>query len=199
MNTAFQTLLSSVSDMGLNEGDFLRMNNLLKKAYDQDKKEEGSAAQTLTKPLDIQILLKDTLDKSVIELSITSITRSLDGRDPDRYLNSLPTLSINGHFETDAVIKQLTFKHVPELCKFLQGWIMRVRPMTITVATGRPFSVRTGGFETTYTFKSVLESCKVEDEEEDDDDGEWPNYNYSTVMGIRFVEQFKEYVLAVAY
>ena len=175
------------------------MNNLLKKAYDEDKKEVGSA-QTLTKPLDIQILLKNTLDKSVIELSITSITRSLDGRDPDHYLNSLPTLSINGYFETDAVIKQLTFKHVPELGKFLQGWIVRVRPMTITVATGRPFSVRTGGFETTYTFKSVLESYKVEDEEDEEDDyGDCPNYNYSTVMGIRFVEQFKEYVLAVVY
>jgi len=192
MTTAFQTLLSSVSEMGLNEGDFLRMNNLLKKAYDGDKKEVNTE-QTVTRALDIRILLKDTMDKRVFELKISHIIRRLDGRDPERYFDSLPTVSINGHFKSDIHTSVLTFKHVPELGKFLSGWIHRVRPMTITVDKG--------GFETNYTFKSVLASCKVEDAEEefDDGDGEFLDYTYSMVMGHRFVEQLKQYILTIAY
>lgn len=37
MEGAFQTLLERVGEMGLSDGDFLRMNTLLKKAYDENK------------------------------------------------------------------------------------------------------------------------------------------------------------------
>lgn len=38
METAFHTLLESVGNLGLNEGDFLTMNNMLKRAYEDTKK-----------------------------------------------------------------------------------------------------------------------------------------------------------------
>jgi hypothetical protein len=37
MEGAFQTLLERVGEMGLSDGDFLRMNTLLKKAWDENK------------------------------------------------------------------------------------------------------------------------------------------------------------------
>jgi hypothetical protein len=193
MTTAFQTLLSNVSDMGLNEGDFLRMNNLLKKAYDQDKK-EVSTAHTLTKPIDMHILLKDTLDKRVLELHISEITRRLDDRMRERHFDYLPLVSINGHFKTDIHTSPITFTQEPELTKFLQCWIKRVRPMTIAVATG-PAGVG-GGFETTYTFKNVLASCKAEDEADEDVDEDYCDYDYGymVVMGNRFVEMFQHFL-----
>jgi len=190
MNAAFQTLLSSVSDMGLNEGDFLRMNNLLKKAYDEDKK-KVNAAQTVSRAIDMRILLKDTIDKRVFELHISDITRRLDDRDPERYFDYLPLLSINGHFKSDTHTSVLAFKHTPEFTKFLGGWIMRVRPMTITVVMG--------GFETNYTFKSILASCKAEDAEDNNEDGEGFDYGYVIVMGHRFVEMFRHFATSVIH
>ena len=183
MNAAFQTLLSSVSDMGLNEGDFLRMNNLLKKAYDEEKKEVDKS-QTSTKPIDMRILLKDTMDKRVLELNISSITRRLNHAYPQQPFDYLPLLSLDGHFKSDTHTSVLTFKHESELIKFLRGWVKRVRPMTITIVTG--------GFETNHTFKSVLASCKAEDAEEDIEDGEGWDYGYQMVMGQRFVDMFQD-------
>ena len=186
MTTAFQTLLSNVSDMGLNEGDFLRMNNLLKKAYDQDKKEVNTG-QTETRPLDIRILLKDTMDESVFELKISSITRS--GRDSESF-DYRAIESIDGHFKSDTHTSVLSFKNVHAFGKFFTNWIKRVRPMTITV--------NADGFETNYTFKSVLANCKTDDaEDEEYEEGEDcpDDYSYTMVMGYRFVEMFKRWAI----
>jgi hypothetical protein len=186
MNAAFQTLLSSVSDMGLNEGDFLRMNNLLKKAYDENKK-EVDISQTSSKPIDIRILLKDTMDKRVFELNLSSITRQLSPAYPNQPYDFLPLRSIDGHFKSDTHTSVITFNNVREFGKFLGGWVKRVRPMTITIVTE--------GFETNHTFKSVLANCKAEDAEEEDldEDGGF-DYAYSMVMGQRFVDMFQDFL-----
>ena len=185
MTTAFQTLLSSVVDMGLNEGDFLRMNNLLKKAYDEDKKEVDKS-YTSTKPLDIRILLKDTMDKRVLELKLSSITRQLSPEYPNQPYDHLPLRSIDGHFKSDTHTSVLTFNNLPDFARFLQCWIKRARPMTIMVVTE--------GFETTYTFKSVLASCKAEDAEEDEDEDGCYDYGYSMVMGQRCVDMLRDFL-----
>jgi len=186
MNAAFQTLLSSVSDMGLNEGDFLRMNNLLKKAYDENKK-EVDISQTSTKPIDMRILLKDTMDKRVFELNLSSITRQLNPLYPEQSFEFLPIRSIDGHFKSHTHTSVITFNNVREFSKFLGGWIRRVRPMTITIVTER--------FETKHTFKSVLANCKAEDAEDEDldEDGGF-DYAYSMVMGQRFVDMFQDFL-----
>ena len=191
MNSAFQTLLSSVSDMGLSEGDFLRMNNLLKKAYDEDKK-QADISTTRTKPIDIRILLKDTMDKRVLELNLSSVTRQLAPAYPNQPYDHFPLRSIDGHFKSHTHTSVLTFNNVREFSKFLGGWIRRVRPMTITVITD---GLETEGFETTYTFKSVLANCKTEDAEDDldEDDGSW-DYGYMMVMGQRFVDMLCEFL-----
>ena len=48
MEGAFQTLLEQVGEMGLNDGDFLRMNTLLKKAWDENKAHADSRIKTKT-------------------------------------------------------------------------------------------------------------------------------------------------------
>lgn len=186
MNTAFQTLLSSVSDMGLNEGDFLRMNNLLKKAYDEDKK-NPSAAATISRPIQVVMKFKDTMNKHECEFNLSEIIKKCDGRDPDRYFDWLDTISINGHFKSHAHTSAVAFKHIPDISRFIAGWITRVRPMTMTIALG--------DCETTYTFKSVLASCKAEDEEDDCDDDDF-DYGYAVVMGKRFPAMISEMLRA---
>jgi hypothetical protein len=189
MATAFQTLLSNVSDMGLNEGDFLRMNNLLKKAYDEDKK-DPKIIETQSRPIDMSFFLKDTLDKRVLEIHISEITRRFEPDYPNQPFAALRLVSINGYFKTDDHTSPLTFTKEVELWNFVRFWIQRVRPMTITVATGRP-AIIPGGFQTNYTYKNVLASCKAEDEadiDDDDDDDCCYDYAYMFVMGHRFLD-----------
>jgi hypothetical protein len=51
MDSAFQSLIENVSGMGLNDGDYLQLNNLLKRAYDDSKRPNNAQTPVTTTTL----------------------------------------------------------------------------------------------------------------------------------------------------
>jgi hypothetical protein len=167
LNTAFQTLLSSVGDLNLNDGDFLKINNLLKKAYD-------SNTETLTEPINLKIYLKDLCDKTFPQVYIELYELV---RDKKCEYNHKPVESINYkvHYENKTTLHSV--KPI-RLNNVMKSWIQRTRPMKI--------DIETDDYTTTYTFKTFTESLKQEDAVVDDDEDADFCYDYSVVMGHRF-------------
>jgi len=162
LNIAFQTLLSSVSDMNLNEGDFLTMNNILKKAFD------SNVSPSNITPINITITFDETVTKEeVIRLKFHGFDKSQDKRilyysvieDPDCPVErSCPT-------------KQLQ--------SVLSLWIRLKRPMYV--------SIKTDMIESSYTFRGIMDTYLVEDDALGDDEY---CHEYDPLMTQRFCREF---------
>lgn len=83
MDGAFQSVLERVGELGLNDGDFLRMNTLLKKAYDESKKPIKPAAvypivltHTAEQFGEIYIALHDKDEDEFIRYTLLSVTHT---------------------------------------------------------------------------------------------------------------------------
>jgi hypothetical protein len=165
LNSAFQSLLSSVSDLNLNDGDFLKMNNLLKKAFDSDK-------ETLTEPFDMKLALMDGLG-SAVKIDIFEVVREPIKEHP----HIKPVKFINYRVTQNSTTKTFSVKPTNFGCKVRQ-WIIRKRPHII--------SLDHDGFTTHFEFPSMFENKKEEhkakyhsDDDECDCDGE---DDYASIM-----------------
>lgn len=175
LNTAFQTLLSSVENLNLNDGDFLKMNNILKKAYDSD-------TETLTQSISLKFHFRDMIDGDYPDLcfEIYEIIREIPNKSCPRHR---PVKFINYKIDYQ---KKTKLYSIPtgKLEKALLIWILRTRPMII--------EFEYDGFKTEYTYKNFLENLKTEDNWANDDEDCNFSYDYSPVMTHRLCEVFSK-------
>lgn len=169
LNSAFQTLLSSVSDLNLNDGDFLKMNNLLKKAFDSDK-------EIFTETTDMKIHLIDCIGSNV-KIELYEVIREPYQNHP----TLKPIIAINYRITCGENVKTLSTD-----CKKLQnvfkGWIMRKRPTKV--------ELEYDGFTTAYTYSDLFKTFQKEDNDEDEENDMF--YEYDGVMGHRLSSIIKQ-------
>jgi hypothetical protein len=175
LNTAFQTLLSSVENLNLNDGDFLKMNNLLKKAYDNN-------TESLTQSLSLKFHFTDMIDGDYTDLcfDIYEIIRETPDKSCPRHR---PVKYINYKIDYQGKTKLYSIP-AGRLENALMIWILRTRPMVI--------NVEYDGFTTEYTYKNFLENLKTEDRWGNDDEDCDYSYDYSPVMTHRLCEVFNK-------
>jgi len=113
LNTAFHTLLASVGDMKLNDGDFLVLNNLLKKAYE-------SHTDTTCKPINVVIKLHEGIQDD-LEICVNTFVWS------KKYQDGLG-VKVTYQGETKiAMIYRGNFR------EYIDAWISRMKPKQITL------------------------------------------------------------------
>lgn len=112
LNTAFHTLLASVSDMKLNEGDFLILNNLLKKAYE-------SHTDNVCKPINVVIKLHEGIQDD-LEICLNTYVWSKKGNDG---------LGVKVTYQGEIKIAMI---HTINFREYLNAWISRMKPKQIT-------------------------------------------------------------------
>jgi len=179
LNSAFQSLLSSVSDLNLNEGDFLKMNNLLKKAFDSDK-------ENLTDPLDIKLYLKEYNCEDVV-FEFYEFVREQNKEHP----HCKPIVGVNYRITKGDTTKSF-FCKLPNIENEVRKWVIRTHPMVIKMVHD--------GFESKFKFSELLEYAKMEhklqyhdDEEEDDCDCNG-HEDYKTVMIMEVPSLIERYI-----
>lgn len=112
LNSAFHTLLATVGDLKLNDGDFLILNNLLKKAYE-------SHTDNVCKPINVIIKLHEGIQDD-LEICVNTFVWNKKGNDG---------LGVKVTYQGEtkiAMIYRNTFH------EYLDAWISRMKPKQIT-------------------------------------------------------------------
>jgi hypothetical protein len=181
LNSAFQTLLSSVSDLNLNDGDFLKMNNLLKKAFDNN-------VETITEPFDLKLNLMDGLGPA-LKIEIYELVREPMKDHP----HIKPVRSINYRVIQYETAKTFNINHT-SFGRKLRQWIIRKRPHII--------SLDYDGFITHFEFPSMFENKKEEHKaksHDDDGDCDCCDEDYSSIMIRELPNEIEALVASAIY
>jgi hypothetical protein len=165
---ALQSILEKVGDAGLNEGDFLTMNNLLKKTFE-------SNVATVLRPLNIYIKLSDCIHKKDITIKYLNTNHSNKTTIPAE--SWVVNVSVDGKAPVEVgLCGTYLFTH-------LMLRVRLYRPKKIIFSINDEFVV--------YNYHSIMDHKKQEDvlEDEyknnaDDADDEYVDrcYDYISVM-----------------
>ena len=156
------------------------MNNLLKKAFDSNK-------ETLTEPIDLKINLTKGIGQPM-EIQLFEIVR-----EPNKdYPHSRPIVALNYRVIQGETTKQFSIKPYT-LTDKLRAWFIRLRPMKVVLSHD--------GFETEYSYETLADSYKIEDDKEQEiiemDEDACPSYDYNVVMGYRLAESIQKLFHAI--
>lgn len=150
INAAFHSILEHTETLGLNEGDFLTLNNTLKKAFDNPR--EATEFVPIQSP--VSLIFQDTIDNADLKVCIVAMKRPQRPDTGLRVQYSLTSANVFiGLYETSydsGIINSLLRRHQP----------LKVSQVA-------------NGMSTSYSYEKFLERMKNEDEDGDgDEDGD---------------------------
>jgi len=135
MDVAFQSLLQKVGELGLNDGDFLKMNNLLKKAFDENK-----TAVEFIKLKKLELVFFHTISEDVVTIKYLETNY----KNISEYYNASVLVSVK-------IAKYTAHKELIKmrsLDDYLETLITRFRPKEI--------QMHVGDTVTNYTYKNMV-------------------------------------------
>jgi hypothetical protein len=136
LNSAFHTLLATVGDLKLNDGDFLVLNNLLKKAYE-------SHTDTVCKPINVVIKLHDGIQDD-LEICVNTFVWSKKHQDG---------LGVKITYQGETKIAMIYRNSFRE---YVSAWISRMKPKQITFFDN--------GITTNHSYMKTLRFMKETDD-----------------------------------
>lgn len=189
MEQAFHTLLENLEEMKLPEGDYLKMTNILKSAFDKRDAEKDSNTFIPTTPLVVK-LAKNVMKTIEIEFEIKKaeggprMTTFIEVR-----TKNIKTGNVITRQETRNLVCYPKTKGIDSFVGLLRSHIERFRPLQIQLTME--------GVDTQYTYEELKEHEEEEDKEMGFDEEEMA-YDYRTlfvnVLSMRIEEMIAGWV-----
>lgn len=195
IETALHSLLETVGEMNLPEGDYLTLTNMMKKVFDESKKAPQGPVTIVSPPTPIVVKMSKCLMKHIeIEMEVKQIVK---------ILRANGSWSVNAKMEIrtkntktgavvvkqdDGVMYLLRGEKAREFADVLRNLVLRYRPMFVEYTMDE--------ITTEYTLRDLKDN---EEEENrvlfDDDDENEMDYTYESMFGFGMVGEVKKAIV----